>query len=181
MAGYLPGAFANPTTAAVATETNRWWNQRLTETALTPTDTPQPTTDWPSPMPTATFFAGMITDVGCATRPAYGAAPQFNSCWRTLLGGQWYFVAAGWDDYDGPAPSLLQKSLLEVCPEPCRSRIGSDPAVLYRPPWNVGELRILTITDGLVTVAPRDPTQRAVFVFDIARRQWLPPAATPTP
>ncbi len=53
--------------------------------------------------------------------------------------------------------------------------------MLYRPPWNVGELRVVSITDGLVTMEPRDPAQHAVFVFDIPNRQWLPPAATPTP
>ncbi len=176
-AGALQGSFSNPVYAEAATETVRHWNQHLTETALTPTATPWPTRAPTTPEPTATFFVGMITDSRCV-RPLSSNAPQFNSCWRTLLGGQWYFVGGGWDGWDRLTPSLMQKSLLLVCPEPCR---GLYPADLFRPPWNVGDLRIVSISDGLVTVEPRDPAQHAVFVFDIARRQWLPPAATPTP
>ncbi len=93
-AGALPGSFSNPVYAAAATETIRQWNQHLTETALTPTETPWPTRVPTTPEPTATFFAGMITDSRCV-RPLSSNAPQFNSCWRTLLGGQWYLWAAG--------------------------------------------------------------------------------------
>jgi hypothetical protein len=177
--GYPKGAFADPTNAAAATEAVERYARYQTATALTPTELPIPTfTSAPTvpPLPTPTWFVGLITDTGCIAR-YFNTAPQFPSCGRAQVNGAWFLLGGG---YDGDV-GVQQRSLFLVCPEPCHRLLAEEQ--IYPTPRNVWDVRISVVSGPLITLVPRDPTIHDSFVFDLATRHWvsLTPGPAPSP
>lgn len=170
---------AIPPVEATREAYRRGWTEyrtrRKTEVALTPT---QPILT-PVPQPTKTWELGLFEE---CPPPGNGSEPQLSSCWRGMFNGRIISVATGLPGRraDGTRGDGSQ-GMLMVFPGPVFNATASSTE-FYSTPLRLGNMRILSVDGGRVTITPRDyrtpgptATPGITFIFDLATRQWVNP------
>lgn len=127
---------------------------------------------WGAPQPTATprpledYPQGMIA---CANSPTIFLA---GNCWALLLGDRYYQLSAG-ANQDEP----LQGYLIVTCQNIQPGGTGCERR-RYDTPSQVGRVEIVQ-ANGAVLILQAENNE--LFAFDLVRRNWVTPLATPTP
>ena len=152
-------------------------------TSVALTGVPTWTPGRPPAYPTSTPNLGL--QEGCSNKNSQ--EPFFINCWVGIINGEYIDVEVGREGRAGD----IQQGVIMV------DNISARHTEIYQTPQRAGPMRIVEIDGTQFTLAPIDfyyfetpealqtpwttATPGAVFIFDIATRQWVYSPLTPVP